>query len=107
MNTANKLNKKSLVTQLENYKVVFHANQHLLEEDRLLKEHVSHRMVMLESTLVELEVWERANNQREYDQSLDRANRILHGIKLLAEYMLSPTNPPDESFQSIASRPYQ
>ena len=102
MNTANKLDKNSLLMQLENYEEILQVNARLLEEDRLLKEHISHRMVMLEFTVRDLEIWERAKNQIEYDQSLDRANRILHGIRILTEYMLHPDNPPDGSFQSVA-----
>jgi len=106
MDTSNQLDKRSLLLKLENYRIMLQVNAHLLEEDRLLNEHISLRMEMLESTVSDLEMWERKKNHTEYDQSLDRVNRILLGIKVLIEHLLNPDNLPcDGEFQSLAQQP--
>lgn len=57
-------------------------------DDRLLNEQICRRMMMLESCLRELELWEKRNDPIRYDQSLDQANKILEGIGGLIEQML-------------------
>ena len=102
MNTSSKFDKDSLIIQLENYETFLQLYPHLVENDRLLKEHISHRMGMLQSAIAELELLEITDAQEEYEQSLDRANRILQGVKALIEYMLNPNNPSDGSFRSVS-----
>ena len=105
MDTSNQLDKRSLLMQLENYKIILEANSHLFEEDRLLTEHIHHRMSMIESTISDLEMWERKKDSPEYDQTLDRANTILQGIRVLIEHMLNPGSVPcDGEFQSLAQQ---
>jgi hypothetical protein len=106
MDTSNQLDKRDLLLNMENYKIILQVNSHLLEEDRLLNEHIHHRMSMMESTVSDLEMWERKRNRTEYDQSLERANRILQGIKVLIDHLLNPDNVPcDGEFQSLADQP--
>ena len=102
MSALNDLDKNSLLLQAMNYETFLELNSQILEKDRLLKEQVALRMGMLQSTLAELDMFERTDHQTEYEQSLDRANRIQQGVKVLIEYMLRPNNPPAGSFQSIA-----
>ncbi len=104
MGTIDSLDRNSLLIQAENYKTFLQLHPQLAERDRLLKEQVVHRMGMLQSTVIDLERLERTNNQTEYEQSLDRANRVLQGVKVLIEYMLHPDNPPDGIFQNLAQQ---
>ena len=88
MPTSMQFDKRGLQIQLDICKLVFDGDTDLLVEDRLLKEQICHRMMMLESCLRELELWEKRNDPIRYDQSLDQANKILEGIGGLIEQML-------------------
>jgi hypothetical protein len=105
MDTSNRLDKRNLLVHLENYKIILQVNADLLEEDRLLNEHIHHRISMMESTVSDLEMWERKKDSPEYAQALDRANRILQGIRVLIEHLINADNVPcDGEFQSLAQQ---
>lgn len=81
--------KRGLQIQLDICKLVFDGDTHLLVDDRLLKEQICHRMMMLERCMGELDLWEKRNDRIRYDQSLDQANQMLEGIGELIEQMLN------------------
>ena len=92
MNTPNRLDKRSLEMQLENYKIIMEANSDLFEKDLLLKEHISHKMSMFESYTNELGYWGRKMDRIKYDQLLDQANKVLEEISLLIMQTLDQKN---------------
>ena len=59
MNTLEYLDRNSLWLQLENCRAFLQLNPHFLEEDRLLIEQVLYRMGMLQSSLHEVDMWEK------------------------------------------------
>ncbi len=82
------LDRRSLLIQLENYRLVFDVNSHLFEHDRLLREQICHRFGMLEIQVSEMELGERTTDKQKYEQALAQANHILFGIKSLIDQVL-------------------
>ena len=64
MPTSMQFDKRGLQIQLDICKLVFDGDTDLLVEDRLLKEQICHRMMMLESCLRELEPWKKRNDRK-------------------------------------------
>jgi hypothetical protein len=103
MERTERLDKKSLLERLDNYKLIFEVNSDLPEEDRLLREQINHKFWMIDSRLNELNILERANDQSNYDFSLDEANRILDALKELIEQLLGDNVIPiDDNFENLA-----
>jgi hypothetical protein len=103
MERGKRLDKKSLLERLDNYKLIFQANSDLLEEDRLLGEQIRHKLGMIDSRVNELNIWDRANDQSNYDYSLDEANRILDALKELIEQMLGESSMLiDDNLENLA-----
>ncbi len=97
------LDKRSLSTQLESYKLVFDVNSHLLEKDHLLREQICHRLGMLENQMNELELGERTGDKIRYKHALEQANQIMRGVKSLIDQMLDQEIfPYDDSLQKLA-----
>ena len=82
------LDKRSVLSQLKNYKLIVDINSDLLDDDRLLRQQIIHRIGMLESCLNEMEMWERTKDITKYNQSLDQASKLLEGISTLINQML-------------------
>jgi hypothetical protein len=102
MARAKRLDKKSLLEQLDNYKLIFQVNSDLLEGDPLLREQIRRKLGMIDSQVNEMNASEQSNDQLKYDYSLDDANRILDALKELIEQMLGNGDIPiDENLENL------
>jgi hypothetical protein len=102
MEIPSRFDKRGLLEQLDNYKLIIQVNSELLEEDQLLKEQVRYEMGRIESQLDEMNTWENINEQTKYRYSLDEANRILDTLKNLIEQMLGDDDLySEDSLQSL------
>lgn len=100
----NSFDKKNLVVQLENCKLILEVNSELLENDTYLEEQISSSIGMLVSHLEQLDNGE-GNDPIKYNRSLYEANKILKEIKVLIERMLlRDAFPLDDSLQNPAER---
>ena len=97
----NSFDKKDLLVQLENCKLILEVNSDLLENNQPLRAQIRHCMRMLDSYLEELDKGE-GNDQIKYNSSLYEANKRLKEIKLLIEGMLNRDSIPQDSLQNPA-----
>jgi hypothetical protein len=103
MERGKRLDKKDLLERLDNYKLIFQENSDLLEEDRLLRAQIRHKLGMIDSRVNELNIWDRANDQSNYDYSLDEASRLLDALKELIEQMLGDSSVLiDDDLENLA-----
>ena len=82
------LHKKNLQLQLDSFELILEANTELLENDQHLSEQINHWLGILERYLDELDK-EEANDQIQYNPSLEEADKILDEIKFLIQRMLN------------------
>ena len=94
-----KLDKRSLLVQLENCKLIFQVNEDLFETDQILREKIIQRIAMLEGSIEQLDQGEALRNSLEYNHLLDQANHILHVIKDLIERFLDQDTSTDDNSQ--------
>lgn len=101
MNTSDRLDKRSLLTQLENFRLIFQANSEDLEKHQHLKAEISQRMGDLETCIKELDILEGSHDTITFNQVLDQANRLVLGMKgLMAQLFAQDTFPFDDNLQS-------
>jgi hypothetical protein len=88
MDISNGSDKRSLLLELENYKKIFQEKSDLLEKDRLLSEHILHKIWMIENRVIEMNMAERIEDETKYHHELGEATRILDALKQLIQEVL-------------------
>lgn len=94
--------KRSLLVQLESYRLILEANLELFETNRQIREQISHRMGRLGAHLDELDRWERMKDQVNYNLSAEQAYGLLEEIKaLLQQILYQDPLPGDDGSQLV------
>jgi hypothetical protein len=101
MDTPDRLDKRGLLSQIENFKLIFQMNSEELEKNPPLREDIRQRMAELESCVKELDILERSHDAITFNQILDQANHLLLVMKgLMRQLFAQDTFPFDDDLQS-------
>lgn len=93
MNGHHRPDRKDLLMQLENYKMILDANADLFAADPLLGEKIAYYLRMLNGHLDQLDRWERTSDAANYDFSIDQARHLLLEIRGFVVKMLGGQEP--------------
>ncbi len=88
MNGHHRLDRRDLLVQLENYRLILDANADSLAGDPLLGEKLDYYLGMLNGHLDQLDRWEQTNDSTNYEISIDQASRLLLEIRGFVVKML-------------------
>ena len=88
MNGHHRPDRKDLLVQLENYRLILDANADLLAADPLLGEKIDHSLRMLNGHLDQLDRWEQTSDSTNYEISIDQASHLLLEIRGFVVKML-------------------
>src|SRR6266498_1560544 len=85
----NRLDKKSLQTQLENYKLIAEVNADLIDESLFAKEELAKNLELAQSYINESCQWEKIGDPTKYDDALSNAKIIIMEITAVIKRMLN------------------
>jgi hypothetical protein len=92
----NGLDRKSLQTQLENYKLIAEVNQELLDENLFTKGELPGKLELAQSYINQSREWEELGDQPNSDDALTSANLIIVEVgavvKLVLNQVISSSN---------------
>ena len=91
---AHGLDKKSLQTQLENYKLIVEVNADWVDKNMLAQEKLAKNLELAQSYLNESCHWEKLGDQPRYDEALCNASMIIMKISAAIRYMLDQDTAP-------------
>lgn len=96
MNGHHRPDRKDLLVQLENYRLILDANADILAGDPLLGEKINYYLGMLNGHLDQLDRWEQTNDSTNYEISIDQASHLLLEIRGFVVKMLGDqdASPP-------------
>lgn len=94
MNGHHRPDRKDLLVQLENYRLILDANADILANDPLLGEKFDYYLGMVNGHLDQLDRWEQTNDSINYEISIDQASQLLLEIRGFVVKMLGE---PDAS----------
>jgi hypothetical protein len=93
MNGHHRPDRKDLLMQLENYRLILDVNADLLASDPLLGEKIDYTLGMLNGHLDQLNRWEQTGDSTNYEFSIDQASRLLLEIRGFVVKMLGDQEP--------------
>lgn len=96
MNEHHRPDRKELLVQLENFRLILDANADILAGDPLLGEKINYYLGMLNGHLDQLDRWEQTNDSTNYEISIDQASHLLLEIRGFVVKMLEQqdASPP-------------
>ena len=93
MNGHHRPDRKDLLVQLENYRLILDVNADILADDPLLEEKIDYYLGMLNGHLDQLDRWEQTSDSTNYEISIDQASRLLFEIKGFDVKLLDDQEP--------------
>jgi hypothetical protein len=91
------LDRKSLQTQLENYKLIAQVNQELLDENIFTKGELPGKLALAQSYINESDQWEKLGDQTRCHDALTNANLIIVEVGGVIKLILIEETTSDES----------
>ena len=88
MHKPNGLDRKSLETQLENYKVIAEVNPEVIDKNLFTKAELSRNLELAQSYIIESHRWEELGDQTKSHYALTNANIAILEISAVIKYIL-------------------
>ena len=91
------LDRKSLQTQLENYKLIVDVNTDLEDESLFAKEELPKKLELAQSYLNDLDEWGKLGDHTKSSDALNNANLIIVNISAVLKDILNQDTSSDNS----------
>jgi hypothetical protein len=97
MHKPNGLDRKSLQTQLENYKLIVDVNTDLEEESLFATDGLAKKIELAQTYLNDADEWGKRGEQTKYYEALSNANIIIVEISVAIGHLLNQDNRSDDN----------